>query len=290
MRQVVMSPCLHGGAGPMSIFLPDFDIGRLASRRKWIRGRKMLFAFACGCATRFMMFHARPLQKPKSEVQQTWLQQVRCALLWNTSNHICLTMNFVQWMLCSVHVSTKKGLSVWIEDSTVFVGGLNFDTTSEGRAMRPVCVPWTFFCTVQSNSNPAEQLPSELWTVYSWTLYGFAMAYEICRDGICARFTTTLCSCGRSDLCSNLHCEGHWQAKRPGSKWIMTVLAHVPCAVCAKAAARWNTKRRRLRNWLFKNLMVPSWMVGSCMWLVEQLQDSVTQITFKQSPFSWAAG
>lgn len=34
MRQVVMSPCLHGGAGPMSIFLPDFDIGRLASRRK----------------------------------------------------------------------------------------------------------------------------------------------------------------------------------------------------------------------------------------------------------------
>lgn len=151
----------------MSIFLPDFDIGRLASRRKCILGRKMLFAFACGCATRFMMFHARPLQKPKSEVQQTWLQQVRCALLWNTSNHICLTMNFVQWMLCSVYVSTKKGLSVWIEDSTVFVGGLNFDTTSEGRAMRPVCVPWTCFCTVQSNSNPAEQLPSELWTVYS---------------------------------------------------------------------------------------------------------------------------
>lgn len=176
--------------------------------------------------------------------------------LWNTSNHIYQTMNFVQQMLCSVHVSTKNALCVRIEDSTVFVGGLNFDTTSEGRAMRPVCVPWT--CV--------------------W------------KDGICARFTTTLCSSGRSDLCSNLHCEGHWQAKRPGSKWIMTVLAHVPFAVCAKAAARWNTKRRRLRNWLFNNLMVRSWMVGSCMWLVEQLQDLVTQITFKQSPFSWAAG
>lgn len=47
------------------IFLPDFDMGRLASRRKCILGRKMLFAFTCGCGSRFMMFHARPLSNKR---------------------------------------------------------------------------------------------------------------------------------------------------------------------------------------------------------------------------------
>ena len=229
-------------------------MGRLASRRKCILGRKMLFAFACGCGSRFMMFHARPLPKPKSEVQQTWLQQVRCALLWNTSNHIYQTMNFVQQMLCSIHVSTKNAVCVnW---------GLN-----------SLC-RWPQFRHHQRRQGDASSL----------------CAMDVCLKGRYLRqvYNNTLLKWAKWSMQQSSLC-GALASQEAGTK-IMTVLAHVPCAVCPKAAARWNTKRRRLRNWLFKNLMVPSWMVGSCMWLVEQLQDSVTQIIFKHSPFSWAAG
>ncbi len=54
----------------MSIFLPDFDMGRLASRRKYILGREMLFAFSLWLLWVVVVLSCKAAVKPKSEVQQ----------------------------------------------------------------------------------------------------------------------------------------------------------------------------------------------------------------------------
>ena len=177
----VRESCLHGGAGPMSIFLPDFDMGRLASRRKYILGREMLFAFSLwvvvviSCKTA-----AKPVWSPTkrgcNKQDALFCETPQITSRWTSCNGCYVVFMYLRRTVC-----------LWIEDSTVFVGGLNFDTTSEGRAMHPVCVPWTCPWTVKSHSNPSKSPAREVWTAY-----GFVMAYEfvetVCAQGLQQHF------------------------------------------------------------------------------------------------------